>query len=144
MTALLERFMSKVEQRTDGCWEWKGRTRTYGEFDIKGTKRSHYISRRAHIVAYELLVGPIPMGCELHHSCHRKTCVNPKHLTPQTRLEHVQQHREKYERKRARTHCKYGHPYGANPPIQKRGRVCVTCAAIASRRSYERRLSLQH
>lgn len=53
-----ERFWRKVDKRSGGCWLWTGAKATngYGSFGIAGTT-----SRRAHRVAYEWLVGPIPV-----------------------------------------------------------------------------------
>ncbi len=43
----------------------------------------------AHRVAYELVLGSIPTGKELHHACSNRACCNPSHLLPMTRKEHV-------------------------------------------------------
>jgi hypothetical protein len=72
------RFMSKVEV-TDDCWVWTSRLRYdgYGQFQVfKG------VTRRAHRVAYELFVGPVPEGLVLDHLCRNRACVNPGHLEP--------------------------------------------------------------
>lgn len=45
--------------------------------------------RSAHRTAYELFVGPIPEGLELHHQCRNRGCVNPDHLEPATRQENL-------------------------------------------------------
>jgi hypothetical protein len=61
-------------------------------------------------MAYELLVGPIPQGKELHHTCRNRRCCNPAHLQPLTRSEHrkLEPHTNGNEKK---THCAKGHPY---------------------------------
>lgn len=79
------RFWSKVDKTShpNGCWVWKGRLRNgYGSFWI-GTKATGK-DRYAHRVAYELLVGPIPAGLDLLHSCDNPPCVNPAHTNPGT------------------------------------------------------------
>jgi hypothetical protein len=68
-----------------GCWLWQGHITKhgYGHFGMirpDGT----WGPRRAHRVAYELFVGPIPEGLTLDHLCEVRHCVNPEHLTPVT------------------------------------------------------------
>lgn len=69
------RFWSKVN-KSDGCWEWNASTFDdgYGCFWAAGR------NWRAHRVAYELLVGPIPDGVMLDHECFNHACVSPRHL----------------------------------------------------------------
>lgn len=73
-----ERFWEKV-YKTDTCWLWTACRNEdgYGIFRDRGMKK-------AHRVAYELLVGPIPQGMQLDHTCHARACVNPAHLRPVT------------------------------------------------------------
>lgn len=82
-----ERFWKYVK-KTKGCWLWTGSLtwHGYGNFHIGGGK---YI--KAHIFAYELLVGPVPKGKELHHECPNRRCIRPhkKHVQPLTNLENV-------------------------------------------------------
>jgi hypothetical protein len=70
---LASRFWPKVKLG-GGCWEWSGYRdlRGYGRFD----------SFLAHRIAYELTVGPIPIGLTLDHLCRNASCVNPGHLEP--------------------------------------------------------------
>lgn len=72
----------------DGCWEWTGARQPDGRYDYgmfwDGTR-----AVRAHRFAYELLVGPIPVGLELDHLCRNPPCVNPAHLEPVTHAENI-------------------------------------------------------
>lgn len=71
---MLDRFFTKV-QKTDTCWLWTGTiVNGYGCVSVDGR------SRRAHRVAYELLVGPTDQALVLHHKCGVRACVNPDHL----------------------------------------------------------------
>jgi len=85
---LEERFWSNVK-KTDGCWLWKGSCfkNGYGKITIRnrieGTKREILVHR----FAYELLVGPIPDGKLVCHTCDIHPCVRPDHLFPGTPLD---------------------------------------------------------
>jgi len=58
-----------------GCVIWTGNVGgEYGVLTFAG-KRVY-----AHRVAYEIANGSIPDGAEVDHTCHRKLCVNAKHL----------------------------------------------------------------
>lgn len=86
--SLRERFLAKAIQN-DGCWGWDGSLTDegYGRIMVSGRPRG------AHVVAYELFVGPIPEGAEVDHVCHsrdlgcpggpacpHRRCSNPDHL----------------------------------------------------------------
>lgn len=68
-----------------GCWLWVGSSSgRYGSASIDGK------NARAHIVSYEMHVGPIPKGLILRHKCDQPFCVNPDHLVPGTQKENMQ------------------------------------------------------
>lgn len=117
----LDRFWDKVRRSgEDDCWEWTAYTtpRGYGHFAIR-----HGLKMLAHRFAYELLVGPIPEGLELDHTCHTKDpacvagdlcshrrCVNPAHLEPVTKRENGKRSRAGVFYS-AKTQCPSGHAY---------------------------------
>lgn len=128
----LVRLLSKAH-KTDHCWIFTGQinNKGYGLIWFRGSKRA------AHVVAYELLVGPIPTGLELDHLCRNTKCIRPEHLEPVT-------HAENQRRlSLAQTHCRRaGHAYTADntyrEPVTGRRR-CRTCARIADARRAPRR-----
>jgi len=65
---------------------------------------------RAHRLAYELWVAPIPDGSVVHHTCSKKSCVNPKHLQAITPQENVAEMHERhfYQKKIAELEAKLG------------------------------------
>jgi len=83
-------FWSRVE-KTEGCWLWKGALQRdgYAHFRRDGKTIS------SHRYAYEKLVGPIPEGMDLLHSCDVRHCVNPAHLRPGTHQENMAECRAK-------------------------------------------------
>lgn len=71
-----ERFDEKVD-KSGACWLWTASRYPdgYGMFGV-----SKGVIRRAHRVAFELYVGPIPDGIFVCHRCDTPLCVNPEHL----------------------------------------------------------------
>ena len=112
------RFWSNVNKGSDSeCWRWRGRfLRGYGR----------YGGSPAHRVAYEIAVGPIPVGLEIDHLCRTTQCVNPRHLEPVT---HAENKRRRYA---TYTECVNGHGYTTeNTYTRPDGtRDCRTCIRV--------------
>lgn len=111
MNPLILRLMDKV-LIGDDCWEWIA-SKDRGGYGMLGFPPGKV--KRAHRVLYEMLVGPIPEGCDLHHSCHNRACVNPKHLSPQPHGEHIREHRTGLRMER----CRRGHPMDGRRQCRK-------------------------
>ena len=115
-----ERFWRYVRV-TDGCWEWTGAcVEGYGYFRM-GTQQ-----KKAHRVAYELVVGPIPDGLTIDHLCQNKGCVNPAHMEPVTAAENLSRQGQRMAA------CRRGHPFiPENTYVSRSGgrsrRVCLEC-----------------
>ena len=129
--SLMERFMEKWVEGDGGCWLWMAHTTVDGYPRIAIGRTS----REAHRVAYELFVGSIPEGHDVHHECEVRNCVNPNHLRPVTKKEHGS-----LGSLARRTHCKHGHEFTPENTYVKGGgaRACRKCMA-RRQREYQRR-----
>lgn len=134
----------------DACWTWGGDVHKsgYGSIYVHGGRPQ---LQKAHRFAYERLVGPIPDGMEVDHTCHTKecptpgmgdphrSCVNPRHLEVvdrPTNIRRSQAPEKTREMFAAITHCPQGHPYDEANTIWRKAknksgiypaRVCRTC-----------------
>ena len=72
---LLRRFVKKIRRQGE-CWVWIGAANSKGYPQLRVGISTLY----AHRISYELFVGPIPGGHQVHHQCLNSMCVNPAHL----------------------------------------------------------------
>lgn len=146
---------SKIDQTSASpCWQWTGKPARsgYGRQTVDGR------SREAHLVVYELMVGPIPEGMTLDHECHNEAarrgecvggtacqhrlCVNPAHLVPKPMAENIAASpKTQATINSAKTHCLNGHEFDEANTYWYEGRKGVQyrdCRACRRQRYRER------
>lgn len=150
---LAQRFYGRIDidpdDPYDGCWEWtgsvdRGARKGYGKLYI-GKIDGRHKTARAHRVAYELLVQPIPEGLVIDHLCRNRTCVNPTHMELVT----DEENRARGIASSTKSHCVHGHKFTAentyvNPRGHRSCRICRTRHRVErSRRIKADRLRLK-
>jgi hypothetical protein len=139
--AVIARFWSKVDRRDDAeeCWPWLASVQVarggYGQFRVRPR------TLRAHVIAYTLLVGPVPEGMVLDHLCRNPPCVNPAHLEPVTQGTNSRRGMAPTVIAFREGRCMKGHPMtpdniAVKPDGDRRCRVCANATAL---RAYYRR-----
>jgi hypothetical protein len=120
----------------DDCWLFAGtidKSTGYGRIWDKGAwEQGLRRMRYAHITMYENLVGEVPDGTELDHTCRTPVCVNPDHLEPVTHRENILRGVGFAANNALKTHCSNGHEYTTENTYYPKtgGRQCKRCIKL--------------
>lgn len=129
----LER-MSIPEPNT-GCTLWLGSTSNgYGLISIARPGDQRVSNKGPHVIAYELVHGPVPRGFVVDHKCRNTLCINPQHLEAVTQRVNARRSLSPFGKNARKTECLRGHPLsGDNLYVTPSGRrQCQTCRHMHS------------
>jgi hypothetical protein len=141
MAEIPDRIASKlVRDDQTGCLVWTGSMNDgYGQVSVEGRMV------RVHRFVYETLVGPIPEGLVIDHTCRNRACSNVQHLRVVTHRVNLLVGETIAAANAAKTVCAQGHPLtGANVYIAPRTpnkRICRTCLRSKWARAARRKRS---
>ena len=121
------RFQSKCKKRGD-CIIWTGLKDKDGYGIIGIRHRNH----RAHRVAMWLADRAIPTGFVVNHTCRRRDCVNPQHLSAISASDNSKKDSTSagYINSQ-KTHCKNGHEFDRKYSGR---RYCSVCESEKTKR----------
>lgn len=114
----------------EGCWQWQGTLSTKGQYAVANI---HGKQVKAHVLAYEKWMAPVPEGLELDHLCKNPQCCRPAHLEPVTPHENRARSNNPSAINGRKTHCIHGHEFTPENTLLRRtpgngtGRTCRTC-----------------
>lgn len=122
---VMDRFWSKVDRQTEGCWKWKGSINGYGYglFCFRGTS---WIASR---FVWQALNGPAPADMVVDHICNTRSCVRPDHLRILTDKANLLRGTGIAAKCARKTHCNQGHEFTPENTYVWKGtdRHCRTC-----------------
>jgi hypothetical protein len=85
----MDKAIKKIKKSPSGCWEWQAsrNKQGYGKIgrSIDG-KIKHFSTHR---FFYQELVGEIPQGMQVMHTCDNPPCCNPDHLKLGTAADNI-------------------------------------------------------
>jgi hypothetical protein len=143
----IDRVLARLPMQGDGCWLWPGAVTKggYGRVWVQPDDGTSMVHR----IMYETLIGPIPAGMQLDHSCHaadptcnagdscpHRRCANPDHLVPVTPKQNTSTSRAVNVGK---THCKYGHEFTPENTIIRAYTGWRQCRACHRREAHKGR-----
>ena len=132
LASTLERMA--IPEPNSGCLIWLG-TLSGGKSGGYGCVSVNGKMRKAHRVAYELAIGPIPDELQLDHRCRLRCCVNTAHLEAVTNSVNVARGIGPTARNRVKTHCVRGHEFTPeNVYHRPTGRECRACSIERSKK----------
>lgn len=123
----------------DGCWEWQGfiNSKGYGKVTLTLENRKR-LTKGAHRLVWETLVGAVPKGMELDHLCRNPKCVRIDHLEPVTRSENMLRAWPHHQ-----SQCRRGHAL-IEDNLVSHGKLNPTCKACTKlRRDAQKARSVQ-
>jgi hypothetical protein len=140
-----EKFLTLTRRAANGCLLWTGsRFRNgYGRVFVGSRLDGSRRQLLAHRVAYELFVGPIPIGLTLDHvkarGCRYRHCVEWAHLEPVTQAENLRRGDGFAGKNFRKKRCKRGHLFTERNTMKRPGgRGCRKCFNMLVRDSNER------
>lgn len=133
----------------NGCWQWTRKIDAggYGRISVKQNGKMRHAL--VHRVAYEEFVGPIPDGMDLDHLCHthdpscaggkrcpHRSCINPEHLEPVSKLENVLRGKSFSAINKNKSICSRGHLFTEEntrktPDGRRRCLICMRANWLA-------------
>ena len=145
-----ENFWSKVDKNgptpeynpsLGPCWIWVGYVSKRGYGRVSWGNAQRY----AHVIAYELLSGPVPDGKELDHLCRVRHCV--RHVEPVTHQQNTVRGIGPSAINAKKTHCFRGHPLTSENQfywLSQKQRICKSCRKMAWTRANNKRTRRKH